>query len=174
LYILNIMKKNILPFLMVFFLLTSFTIAHKFYVSVTNINYSEKNDSLQITSRIFIDDLEALLLERYDIDEELGVDKESSLAEEYIKKYLKAKFVLELNGEIITYNYIGKKYDNDVVIFYLEVSDVSFTSLKTISIQNEVLTDLYEEQKNLVHIKWKGKKKSFVLIRENNKGMLNL
>lgn len=168
------MKKSILSVLVLLFVLTSFTVTHKFYVSVTNINYSEKNDALQITSRIFIDDLEALLKERYDIDAALDTDKESPLAEEYIKKYLKAKFVLEINGEVITYNYIGKKYDNDVVIFYLEVPDIGFTTLKSISVQNEVLTDLYEEQKNLVHIKWKGKKKSFVLIRENNKGMLNL
>jgi len=168
------MKKSILSVLVLLFVLTSFTVVHKFYVSVTNINYSEKNDALQITSRIFIDDLEALLKERYEIDAALDTDKESPQAEEYIKKYLKAKFVLELNEEITLYNYIGKKYDNDVVIFYLEVPDVSFTELKSISVQNEVLTDLYEEQKNLVHIKWKGKKKSFVLIRENNKGMLNL
>jgi hypothetical protein len=61
-----------------------------------------------------------------------------------------------------------------VAIIYLEVPDIGFSELNSMSIQNEMLTDLYEEQKNLVHVKWKGKKKSFVLIRENNKGMLNL
>ena len=75
---------------------------------------------------------------------------------------------------MVDYNFIGKKYDNDVVILYIEVPEVGFNALKTISIENDILTDLFEEQKNLVHFKWKGKKKSFVLIRENNKGMLNL
>lgn len=168
------MKKSILSLLALFFVFTSFTYVHKFYVSVTNINYSEKTDALQITSRIFIDDLEALLEERYGIEAKLGAEEETSIADDYIQKYLNTKFVLELNEETTSYNYIGKKYDNDVVIFYLEVPEVGFQGLKSISIQNEVLTDLYEEQKNLVHIKWKGKKKSFVLIRENNKGMLNL
>lgn len=168
------MRRNVLAFIAVFFLFNSFTIAHKFYVSVTNINYSEKTDAFQITSRIFIDDLEALLKERYGIETTLGADNEDAVADDYIQKYLKAKFVLELNGETAAYNYIGKKYDNDVVIFYLELPDVGFAGLKSISVQNEVLTDLYDEQKNLVHIKWKEKKKSFVLIRENNKGMLNL
>ena len=87
---------------------------------------------------------------------------------------MKSKFVLKLNEEVASYTYIGKKYDNDVVIIYLEISDVGFNDLKSISVTNDVLTDLYDEQKNLVHIKWKGQKKSFVLIRENNKGMLNL
>jgi hypothetical protein len=118
--------------------------------------------------------MDALLKERYGIEAALGTAKESALADDYIKKYLKSKFILELNKEITAYNYIGKKYDNDVMIIYLEAPEIGFSTLKSISIQNEVLTDLYEEQKNLVHIKWKGNKKSFVLIRENNKGMLNL
>jgi hypothetical protein len=168
------MKKRFLLFFVATFLLSSFATIHKFYVSVTNINYSEKTDALQITSRIFIDDLEALMKERYDIEAALGTEKESVIADDYIQKYLKAKFVLELNEKTVAYNYIGKNYDNDVVIIYLEVPDIGFSELNSMSIQNEVLTDLYEEQKNLVHVKWKGKKKSFVLIRENNKGMLNL
>ena len=36
--------------------LLAFSTAHKFYVSVTNINYSEKTEAIQITSRVFIDD----------------------------------------------------------------------------------------------------------------------
>ena len=56
------MKKSILSLLALFFVFTSLTLAHKFYVSVTNINYSEKTDALQITSRIFVDDLEALFV----------------------------------------------------------------------------------------------------------------
>ena len=47
-------KMVLLP--MVLFLMVSFATAHKFYVSVTNINYSEDDAAFQITSRIFIDD----------------------------------------------------------------------------------------------------------------------
>jgi len=167
------MKKRFALILLIVLPLLSFT-AHKFYVSVTNINYSEKDDALQIKTRIFIDDFEAVLLERYGIDAQLATDDEVSIAEDYIIKYLTSKFLVRLNGEQVSFDYIGKKYDNDVVICYLEVTNIGFDQLKSIEIENEVLTDLYEEQKNLVHIKYKGKKKSFVLIKENNKGMLNL
>ena len=167
------MKKRLVLVLFVILPLLSFT-AHKFYVSVTNINYSEKDDALQIKTRIFIDDFEAVLLERYGLDGQLATDDEVSIAEDYIIKYLTSKFLVRLNGEQVGFDYIGKKYDNDIVICYLEVANIGFDQLKTIEIENEILTDLYEEQKNLVHIKYKGKKKSFVLIKENNKGMLNL
>ncbi len=165
------MKKYFLLFLIV--PLLSFNI-HKFYVSVTNITYNEKDESFQITSRIFIDDLEALLLERYGIKGNLGTDGEPPLVDDYIEKYLNAKLLLTLNGENKGYTFLGKKYENDLVICYLEVENVDLAALKSVTVQNELLTDLYEEQKNLVHLKMKGKKKSFVLIKENNKGMLNL
>ena len=70
--------------------------------------------------------------------------------------------------------HIRKTYDNDVVIIYLELSNIKLSETESIAIQNEILTDLFEEQQNIIHFKWKGQKKSFVLIRENNKGMLNL
>ena len=146
------MKKTLFLLFGIAFLVTSFSLVHKFYLSVTNINYVEKSDALQITSRIFTDDLEDLLEERYDLVSNLGTDKESPLTDDYIQKYLKSKFVLKLNEEVATYTYIGKKYDNDVVIIYLEIPEVGFNELKSISVVNDVLTDLYDEQKTLLMI----------------------
>ncbi|WP_420602514.1 DUF6702 family protein [Flagellimonas sp.] len=165
--------QNIAILFLAVFLL-SFTTAHKFYVSVTNMVYSEKNTSFQITSRIFIDDLEEVLKERYGINAKLATEDEAKIADEYIEKYIRAKFTIELNGEITDYDFLGKEYDNDVMICYMEVTNIDISDLKSITVQNEILTDLFEEQQNIVHLKWKGKKKSFVLIKENNKGMLNL
>ncbi|MFD2099487.1 DUF6702 family protein [Flagellimonas iocasae] len=165
-------RNLLLPLVLVLFL--SFTSAHKFYLSVTNIDYSADDDAFQITSRIFIDDMDDLLEERYGIDSKLATPNESQLADAYIEKYFRSKFVVELNGKVANYNFLGKRYDNDVVICYLEIPKVGFTNLKSIAVQNEILTDLFDEQQNVVHLKWKGHKKSFVLIKENNKGMLNL
>lgn len=165
-------KIMLLPLAMLLFL--SFTSVHKFYVSVTNIAYAEKDNAFQITSRVFIDDLDRLLEERYGIKAQLDTPDESTMADAYIEKYFRSKFVVELNGEPATYTFIGKRYDTDVVICYLEIPNVDLAEVKTMSVQNEILTDLFDEQQNVVHVKWKENKKSFVLIKENNKGMLNL
>ena len=165
------LKKGILILLLP---LLAFTTAHKFYVSVTNIGYSEKDDALQITSRVFIDDLGQVLKERYDIDAKLSTDEESKLADAYLEKYFRAKFMVEINGENKSYEIIGRKYDNDVCIFYLELAAIELPSVKSIQIQNKMLTDLFDEQQNVVHFKINGKKKSFVLIKSDTKGMLKL
>ena len=154
--------------------LLAFSVAHKFYVSVTNVNYSEKDDAFQITTRIFIDDLEDVLKERYGIEGRLATDNESTIAHEYVEKYLRTKFVVRLNGEQVTYDFLGKKYDDDVVICYIELPRVGLETLKTLELENEILTDLFDEQKNIVHVKWHGNKRSFILIKSNPKGMLNL
>lgn len=165
-------KKMLLPLAMVIFL--SFTSAHKFYVSVTNMVYSEKDEAFQITSRIFIDDMDALLKERYGIVAKLATPNESKVAQEYIEKYFRTKFAVTIDGKLVDYKFLGKQYDKDVVICYLEIPNVKLSEVRSLSVQNEILTDMFEEQQNVVHIKWKGHKKSFVLIKENNKGMLNL
>lgn len=161
-------------FLILILPLFAFTVAHKFYISVTNVDYSEKDEAIQITTRIFLDDLNAVLQERYGIEAKLGSDKESELDLEYFEKYLRSKFILATDGEVRNYTIIGKKYDTDMVICYLEVPKINLTQIKSISVENEILTDLYDEQQNVVHFKIKGKKKSFVLIKSDTKGMLNL
>ncbi len=166
--------KHLKKILLVLILpLVAFT-THKFYVSVTNIGYSEKDDALQITTRIFIDDLEAVLLERYEVAANLDADTESKVADEYLEKYLRKKFKVEIDGENKSYDLIGKKYDNDVCVFYIELAKINLDSVKYIQIQNEILTDLFDEQQNVVHFKIKGKKKSFVLLKSDTKGMLKL
>ncbi|NNF19448.1 MAG: hypothetical protein HKN61_06690 [Flavobacteriaceae bacterium] len=163
-------KKLLLLFLLPLFAFT----AHKFYVSVTMVEYSEKEKALQLTSRIFIDDLDKLLSERYGIKAALATKKESPQADFYIDKYLRSKIVFRIDGKPVPYKFLGKEYKDDLVICYIEVPDVELDKVKTLEIQNDLLTDLFEEQQNIVHFKLRGQKKSFVLIRENNKGMLNL
>jgi len=170
-YLMRQLKKALLILLLP---LLAFSSVHKFYVSVTNIGYSEKDDALQITSRVFIDDLEAILLERYDITAKLATEEESQIADRYLEKYLRQKFQIEINGEDKIYDLIGRKYDNDVCIFYIEVPEIDFPLVESIQIQNEILTDLFDEQQNVVHFKIQGKKKSFVLLKSDTKGMLKL
>ena len=180
---LQIMRNRHYILLLIFWLalpLTSFTVSdsskksHKFYVSVTSVEYVQAEESLQIISRIFIDDLESALQARYTFKAAMGTADESELVTESIQRYFNAKFTVFVNGKPREYTFVGKKYDRDQVICYLEVSGVSEAGLESVGIQNEILMDVFEEQKNLVHLKILGIKKSYVLVRENNKGMLNL
>ena len=146
---------------------------HKFYVSVTNLEYDEEEQAFQITSRIFIDDMETVLNARYGVDAQLATEKEIEQTNELINKYLNTKVSIKINGQERNFMFLGKEYKDDLVICYMELTDIDLAELKSIEVRNDLLTEFFEEQQNVVHLKIGQTKKSFILVKENNKGMLN-
>lgn len=151
--------------------LFAFTGVHKYYISVTQIDYSQSKQSVQITSRIFIDDLEKLLRERYDGSITLAGKNESSTTDTYIEKYLSEKIKIEINGKDAHITFIGKEYDTDIVKCYLEIEGVK--KIESIEISNQILFDLFNDQQNIVKTKIYNKQKSFLLDKNNKNALLN-
>lgn len=139
-------------------------------MSVTEIELNEEAESLQIISRVFTDDFENVLKARYDENLRLGKDVETAGAEDLIKKYLTQKIEIAVDGRAASIEYLGKEYENDLTIFYIEVPGVK--TPKEVSVKNAVLMDLFEEQKNLVHVKVRGETKSLVLVTGNERDLL--
>lgn len=159
---------RVLLIALVFSIVTAST-AHKFYVSTTKIEYVEQQQSVQIISKIFIDDLEEVLRKRY--DESIVLDSKDESEQDFVKRYLLQKLQITINGIPATLEYIGKEYEIDVIKVYFEINDI--IELNTIEIENIVLLDLFEEQQNIIHLKTGKSRRSLVLNKENPKGMLN-
>lgn len=133
---------------------------------MTEIEYNEEVQSLQIISRVFTDDLEALLQERYQPSIKLLSSGDEGEVRENLKKYLGQKFRVQVNGESYEVHYLGKEYQDDMTLLYLEVPNVS--SIQSVKIKNAVLTDLFPEQRNLVHVEFRGTTKSLILTGERD------
>ncbi|PKV49800.1 hypothetical protein ATE84_1838 [Aquimarina sp. MAR_2010_214] len=144
--------------------LSSFETVHKFYVSVTQVDYNAKQQSLQIISRIFVDDIEELLKQRYDESTNLDKDEESPGVDKNLTTYLNQKLRFVVNGKEVSFTFLGKEYEDDLIICYLEIENI--TSLETIEITNQVLMDLFEEQQNIVHVKKGNQRKSLIIEKE--------
>jgi hypothetical protein len=148
-----------------FFLLSAFKSGtHEFYLSVTEIEYNKEEQSLQIITRVFIDDFQEVLNERYGEDIQLSEEAEEGEVTENISKYLAQKLRLNANGEELQLNYLGKEYDADQLVLYIEVENL--VPFNQIEVTNEILTDLFDDQKNVVHVKVNGKTKSLLLMRQ--------
>ena len=152
-------------------LMTASTAVHKFYVSTTNIEYVPKKQSIQIITKIFINDIEDVLQKRYDPSISIATTKEKEEDVAYLKRYILQKLKINVNGKPAELTYIGKEYDIDVVNAYIEITGVK--ELHSIEVKNEVLMDLFEEQQNIIHIKTPNIKRSFILDSDNPKDMLN-
>ncbi len=164
------MKKYKIFFLAIVFPLLSFTELHKYYVSVTEVEYVKEQKAVQITSRIFIDDFEKMLRERYDKDITLAIDDEKSTVNFYTKKYLKEKLKIMINEQEVEFKFLGKEYEDDIMISYLEIENIDIIS--SIKVANQVLFDVFPDQQNIVRFKINSKNKSFLLTKESDKGML--
>lgn len=156
---------------LIFILFSSFSVVHKYYVSITQIDYVKEQKSLQIISRIFIDDIEDIFRERYDESIVLDIEKESEMVEFYFERYLKEKINIKVNGKECELTYLGKEYENDIVFCYLEIESIK--TINSFEISNTILFDKFEEQKNIVRLKIDEKTNSFILTNENQLGMLN-
>lgn len=173
-------KKTVLTTVLgiTFFLFTSFAL-HKFYVSVSDINYAPGTSTFQITSRYFTDDLEALLKTRYGIEARFETGAPKGVTDQYLEKYFNEKFSLAINGQSLPLNYIGKEVSLDQVKIYFETDPVKNINKakavnNTLEVQNRMLTDLFEEQQNIVHIHWNKDVQSVMLHQSNDKALLNL
>ncbi|MCH4553670.1 DUF6702 family protein [Aestuariibaculum lutulentum] len=154
----KLFKISLLVFALSFL---SFATVHKYYISVTQIDYVEEKQSVQIISRIFIDDFEKLLRERYDENITLAGKNESESVDAYMEKYLKEKLMIKINGKPVNVQFIGKAYDVDIAKCYLEIEKVKY--IENIEITNEVLFDVFEEQQNIVKTNINSKQKSVIL-----------
>ena len=127
------MKKIKQLLFIIAFALFSFTSVHKYYVSITQIEYVKEKQSLQIISRIFVDDFEKLIRNRYDSNITLNNNEDEVIIDQYVKKYLLEKIDISINGQAKAISFIGKKYDDDIMYCYLEIENIA--SIKSFEIK---------------------------------------
>lgn len=140
-----------------------FLLVHPFHVSVYEIVYNEESEALQISCRIFLDDLEQAL-RKENGNEDLDIVEDSLLAHTTNRLYMRKNFKLTVNGSPKEYNYLGGETENDVMWCYLEIENLK--ELKKIELKNTMLTETFEDQQNMIHFKIPGDKRSFILTEE--------
>ena len=165
------MKRIKIFLLLVILPLMAFSGFHKYYISVTQVDYIQEKRSVQITTRIFIDDFEKILQERYNENIVLAGKEETKEVNKYIETYLRNKIRVRINDKDMNLIFIGKEYDIDIIQCYIEIQNV--TQVKSIEITNEVLFDLFEDQQNMIKTKINSKQKSFLLNQNNKTAVLN-
>ena len=100
------MMKKILPFFLFIALVSCFALTtHKFYTAIYQINYVPNKKMVQITTRIFADDLNDALEHKFHKKTNLGTKEESPQDVELLKKYLAEKFTIKIDGKLKPMNF---------------------------------------------------------------------
>jgi hypothetical protein len=154
--------------LLFFVSLTSMAL-HKFYVSVNQIDFVPKKKALEISSRIFIDDLDVALEKKFKKKTYLATPKETSDSKELLQKYFDEKFLIKVNGQEKQLHLLGKEVEDNVLICYFNIKGIE--KISSLEIKNTILMELYDQQ-NIIHVTVSGDKKSLLLTSGTTSGML--
>jgi hypothetical protein len=147
----------------IFVLITSVFLGfvHPLHVTVTEINFDEKDKALEIMTRMFIDDLESTLRKNLNQPELDILKPTGATTDQLIKNYLEKHLAISLDGKAQKVNYLGHETDGDAFVLYVEVSNVK--KWKTIQVTNDLFTENFSDQSNIINVTVRGNVKSLRL-----------
>ena len=141
-----------------------FFFRHDFHTSLTEINVNEKTNSLEISMRVFTDDLENALavhhkkplqsLEKID-----SVDKK-------INSYLRNYFQIRTGGKMLPFKLIGYENETDVTWIYMEI--LSAAKISSLEVKNIVMTEIFDDQSNILNFFNGNDKKTLLFTKGDN------
>jgi len=160
--------KNKLFIGLLFVVFTSFGL-HKFYIAMYQINYNKPQKRIEITTRIFADDISLAIKNNF--NKKIDFTKNNTTDEiELLQKYLASHLKFSVNNTTKSFVFISKEIEDNTLICYLKINDIS--KISSLKIENTVLTDTYNEQQNIVQSTIGTDKKTLLLSAENYKGLL--
>ncbi|MCD6201777.1 MAG: hypothetical protein J7K46_08215 [Bacteroidales bacterium] len=158
--------------MLIFFAFAGNGSAHKFYVSLCQINYNRDSAQLQIIMKIFSDDLEKAVWQEEGKMLKLGSKNEREDSDTLLSAYLLRHFHIRIHGEEVPVHYLGKEVSYDVTWCYLEsFPDQEFYKL---TVENDLLTEVYPGQINLIEVLLNGRKKGLMLNHDRTTGTVNV
>lgn len=140
---------------------------HPVHVSVTNIEYMESEKRFEVSFKIFYDDFETIISDKYNVQLHLGTEKGLENEDIYFLMYIKERFQLFADGELLDPGFKSRRMNDDSIWLYFYFERI--TPAKKIEVRNSLMMDLFPDQKNLVIFKSKGLEKGYILKSKNDK-----
>jgi hypothetical protein len=136
---------------------------HPFYVSVTEIHHNAKDKTLEVSCKVFADDMEEVLKKGRAASSAIDLSNEKQKAQNdaLIRDYVSKNLFLNAEGKAVKLSYVGFEKDKESVYCFFEV--VNIPSLTKLQLTNSLLQDLNEEQINIMHVVVNGVRKSYKL-----------
>lgn len=124
---------------------------HPFYVSNTIAHYNEETATIQISSHIFLDDLEKGIHQKSGVWIKYGSENESPFRDSLIFDYLSEHIQWQLMDTLVKLDYIGAEMSEDYSALWCYLESPEIISGKTkLDIKNSLLMEVYNDQKNIL------------------------
>ena len=140
---------------------------HPIFVSVTTIDHNMANKTLEVSCKIFTDDLETTLRKKYNKKVDLLDVTLNEAMKPMVNDYIKMHLVITADGKLANMQFIGFEQQEEGIISYFEVKDVA--TVKKIEVMDNILYDEKPQQMEIIHVTVKGQRKSSRLDNPENR-----
>lgn len=131
---------------------------HPFYVSVTEINHNAKDKTLEISNKVFLEDMEKALEKQLNAPMELTSPKDRKKAEQALADYVRKHLLVKVDGKPVALEFLGYEVEGASLWSYYQVSNI--TSVHKVEVSNNELYEMFDSQIGIVHVQVAGNKKS--------------
>ena len=131
---------------------------HPFYIAVTEITLNSSDKILEVTCKMFANDLGQSIGKNNHAQLDIFSDKDKANFDKYIPVYVKNHLSLLVDGKAASLSYISFEMERESVYCYFQVENIS--SLKKIDITDSILYDFTPGQINIIHVTVNGKTQS--------------
>lgn len=133
-------------------------ILHPFYVSVTEMQYNAKEQTLEVSCRVFADDLEKALEKMSHVPLDILQPRDKKQLAQLISQYIPQHLRLQVDGKAVHLAFVGYEIEEDAVWSYWQVNEIP--TIRHLKVINDILYEQHPEQTNLLHVMVNGKRKS--------------
>src|ERR1700722_658727 len=134
---------------------------HPLYISVTEIKHNAKDRILEVSCKVFTNDMETVLEKMSGSRVDLSAAATKAATDKLIDTYVEKHLRLKVDGKPVQLHFVGSEQENDGTWSYFQVNDVP--AVKRVDVVDELLYDSFNQQINILHVTVGGQRKSFRL-----------
>jgi hypothetical protein len=153
--------------------LTLFSFLHPVHVSLLNIDIEPVTGDIQVVFKLFSDDFERIILQKYDV--QLAITQKVDPGEkiEAVNRYIEESFEMMINGNRIS-DWKFVRNDLDDLAIWLHYESKYQDDIESISLKDEVMMDLFDDQTNLVIVTYGDKQNGYRLNNKKTSVIINI
>ena len=156
----NQICKNAARFILLFIvcvLLGNSLKAHPYYIGVTEIRYESKKKIMQVSCRLFMDDVQEVMYKTY--HQKVDFSRRTEQNEKLLQKYVLNHLQITVNNQAIPLIWQGYEVEEEAIWCYMEREKLE--DYQMVKVHNSLLFDFFESQIHFIHCYKNEERKSY-------------
>src|SRR5882757_2272794 len=101
-----------------------FLLKHPFYVSVTEISHNAKDKTIEISCKLFTNDLEAALEKFTNTKIDLSAGTDKAKTDKFIATYINKHLQLKIDGRPVSLELLGTEKESEATWTYFQANNI--------------------------------------------------